>query len=152
MHWPWSSSTSSAPWYAAGLAFECSQCGRCCAGPNEGYVWVEDAEIAAIAESLALPVEEVRRRYVRRVNGRLCLIERPDNHDCIFLSADAGDGKPRGCQVYAVRPLQCRTWPFWAGNLDSPDDWARAATRCPGVNRGQKFTLQQIHERLHPPK
>ena len=32
------------PWYASGLAFECTQCGDCCSGPEEGYVWVTPEE------------------------------------------------------------------------------------------------------------
>ena len=37
------------PWYADGLRFACTQCGNCCTG-EPGFVWVNDAEIAAIAE------------------------------------------------------------------------------------------------------
>ena len=40
------------PWYVAGLAFECQQCGGCCSGPAEGFVWATDAEIAAVAGTL----------------------------------------------------------------------------------------------------
>jgi hypothetical protein len=140
------------PWYADGLAFECGQCGRCCAGPNEGYVWVTDEEITAIGEFLGLSAQEVRRQYVRRTDSRHTLIERPDNHDCIFLSAAGeGAGAARGCRIYSVRPAQCRTWPFWPGNLADSDSWSRAAQRCPGVNHGNKFTAERIHERLRPP-
>jgi Fe-S-cluster containining protein len=139
------------PWYAAGLAFECGQCGRCCAGPNEGYVWVSDVEITAIAAFLSMTPEDLRRQYVRRTDGRHTLIERPDNHDCIFLTAAGDAAQSRGCRIYSVRPAQCRTWPFWPGNLHSPESWSHAAQRCPGVNRGQKFSLEQIHERMRPP-
>lgn len=140
------SRTSRSPWYAGGLAFECMQCGRCCAGPNEGFVWVRDAEIAAIAEFLRLSGEEVRRLYVRRVAGEDSLIERPDNHDCVFLGASTNGGA-RTCRVYSVRPLQCRNWPFWPRNLESPDGWSAAAARCPGVNRGRLFSREEIHAR-----
>jgi hypothetical protein len=112
---------------------------------------VTDGEISAIAESLQLSVEDFRRQYLRRVDGRYTLIERQDNHDCIFLSPTAPEGQTRGCRIYSIRPHQCRNWPFWPGNLASPDDWSRAAGRCPGVNRGRKFSLAQIHERLVPP-
>ena len=34
------------------------------------------------------------------------------------------DGSPplrrKSCSIYGVRPLQCRTWPFWPENLASP--------------------------------
>jgi uncharacterized protein len=150
MTWPGFSNLPAAPWFAAGLAFECFSCGRCCAGPGEGYVWVTDREIADIAAFLGTTSEEIRRMYVRRVGGGLSLVERPGNHDCVFLSPPA-EGGSRGCRIYSARPRQCRNWPFWAGNLSSPEDWSRAARRCQGVNRGKKFSAEEINERMRAP-
>lgn len=138
--------SSKTPWYAAGLAFECSQCGRCCAGPNEGFVWVTKDEIAEIAAFLAIPAADVNAQYVRRAAGRLSLIEHP-NRDCIFLLPPDPATGIRGCQVYSCRPRQCRTWPFWPGNLVNPQCWSLAAVRCPGVNRGKLFPLEEIETR-----
>jgi Fe-S-cluster containining protein len=112
---------------------------------------VSDVEITAIAAFLSMTPEDLRRQYVRRTDGRHTLIERPDNHDCIFLTAAGDAAQSRGCRIDSVRPAQCRTWPFWPGNLHSPESWSHAAQRCPGVNRGQKFSLEQIHERMRPP-
>lgn len=133
------------PWYVAGLAFECRQCGRCCAGPHEGYVWVNDDDIVAIAEYLGIPADGMRRKYVHKVGSRYSLIERSDSRDCIFLRAD--ESGQRRCRVYAVRPVQCRTWPFWASNLTSPDAWAEAGLKCEGVNRGQRIDFDEIETR-----
>ena len=131
-----------APWYVAGLAFECTGCGRCCAGPEEGYVWLTSDELAAIAEYLELSPKHMRSKYVRKVDRRMSLVERPDNRDCVFLT-DGPDGR-RVCRIYPVRPRQCRTWPFWPSNLVGPDDWAMTGLRCPGVNRGQLHTHDEI--------
>ncbi len=133
------------PWYSAGLAFECTACGKCCAGPEEGYVWVNREEIATLAGQLGLAEAEFERRYTRKVRGRISLIEAP-NADCIFL-APAEDGQRR-CRVYALRPAQCRTWPWWRQNLETPMDWALAGTRCPGVNRGPLHDLDHITREL----
>lgn len=133
------------PWYADGLAFECQQCGRCCAGPGEGYVWVTEEEIAAIAAHLGLPEPEMRDRCVRRVGRRYSLIERPVTRDCIFL--EAGQEGRRGCRIYPVRPTQCRTWPFWSSNLRDPDSWGLAGMRCPGINRGEPVDFDEIETR-----
>ena len=133
------------PWYVAGLAFECAGCGGCCAGPAEGYVWVTAREIIAIAAHLGLSEADMLRRHVRQVGSRQSLKEDPLTRDCLFLRGDA-DGR-RTCAIYAVRPVQCRTWPFWASNLATPDDWAEAAVRCPGINRGSIHTAAQIRER-----
>ena len=133
--------TRKPPWYGAGLAFECVRCGRCCAGPEEGYVWVTDEEIAAIAHHLRIP-EDLMRRFVRRIGGRCSLVERKDNNDCIFLTASDAGGQI--CRIYLVRPSQCRTWPFWPGNLTSPEAWANAQRRCPGINQGPICSREEI--------
>lgn len=95
-------------------------------------------------------------------------------HDCIFLTevapkgsagTSAAETKPasgkksakkelepgqavplnrRVCAIYPVRPLQCRTWPFWPENMKSRAAWDRAAKGCPGMNRGGRhFTKDQ---------
>jgi len=130
------------PWYVAGLAFECTGCGRCCAGPGEGYVWVTKKEAAAIASYLRVPEVKFRKKYVRRIGTRLSLIERADNKDCIFLEDDGQGG--RRCRIYPVRPLQCRTWPFWECNLLCPEDWSLAGRTCPGINRGRIYPCDEI--------
>ena len=61
-------STNGQPWYREGLLFRCTGCGSCCTGAP-GYVWVEQAEIEALASSLKLAVEEFQSRYVRRARG-----------------------------------------------------------------------------------
>jgi hypothetical protein len=130
------------PWYVAGLAFECMECGRCCAGPEEGYVWVTPDDVAKIARHLGLREDEVRRRYVRKVGRRLSLIETEPTRDCVFL-APAEDGREK-CSIYPVRPWQCRTWPFWSSNIRSADAWAQAGMRCPGINRGRLYSREEI--------
>jgi hypothetical protein len=129
-------------WYASGLAFECLRCGRCCAGPQEGYVWVSDEEVRALADFLGLEVNSVLDCYVRRVGTRNSLVEEGQTKDCIFLTFD-GDARAR-CRVHPVRPTQCRTWPFWPSNLLDPDRWQRAAQGCAGINRGALHNLDEI--------
>jgi hypothetical protein len=61
------------------------------------------------------------------------------NGDCTFF-----DGKSRGCTIYPVRPRQCRTWPFWNSNLESPESWAEVRQVCPGAGKGNFFSLKEI--------
>ncbi len=135
-------------WYAAGLHFECRVCGRCCAGPGEGYIWVARPEVELIARHLGLTPDEVRQKYLRRVGLRTTIIEDPLTRDCIFLQVV--DGRKQ-CVVYPVRPGQCRSWPFWPENLLGPDEWNRAAVKCPGVNRGRRYSFEEI-ERIRKNK
>lgn len=48
---------ASTPWYADGLKFKCTGCGDCCTGAP-GYVWVNKAEIEAIAADISMEVAE----------------------------------------------------------------------------------------------
>lgn len=133
-----------AKWYQAGLSFSCTQCGNCCSGPP-GYVWVTKKDIARIAEFLDRPDGTLDSTYVRRVGLRHSLTEHPDG-DCIFLERHGGKST---CSIYSVRPLQCRTWPFWSDNLRSPGTWNSAARTCPGINRGKRHDFVQIEQIRH---
>ena len=128
------------PWYEHGLRFECQRCGACCIG-DPGVVWVNRDEITALAKFLDMPRAEIVSRYTRRVLTRRSLVELP-NGDCVFYD------RHRGCKVYAVRPRQCRTWPFWPSNLDSPDAWRDVRAECPGAGRGRLYSLEEITTKL----
>jgi hypothetical protein len=133
-------------WYADGLRFTCTCCGNCCTGPP-GYVWLTDAEAARIAAHLGLDESDFRQRCTRRIEGRLSLVERATDHghDCVFLDRDSVPGKAV-CSVYAERPLQCRTWPFWPENLRTRRSWqsVRRATPCPGMDQGRLVPAEEI--------
>lgn len=126
-----------APWYQDGLRFECTQCGNCCTG-SPGYVWVTENELRAIADYLDKPIGELRLLHTRPARGKVSLTEYA-NGDCVFL-----DPHTRGCTIYPVRPVQCRTWPFWKGNLSSPEAWERTCQTCPGAGRGHFVSLAEI--------
>jgi hypothetical protein len=126
-------------WYAGGLRFQCTQCGDCCSGA-EGYVWVNQAEIDAMAARTGMTTAAFEKAYVKKVGVRRSLTERP-NGDCVLL-----DQITRKCTAYEERPRQCRTWPFWDSNLASPAAWAEAAEACPGCNKGNLVPLETIIE------
>ena len=121
-------------WYADGLRFSCTQCGDCCTG-EPGYVWLTRAEIRRLARFLEVTVNDFGERYLRQVGRRYSLIERP-NGDCAFYD--------KGCSVYPVRPLQCRSYPFWHENLESSEAWLEVADECPGVNQGRLYAVEEI--------
>ena len=129
-------------WYAAGLRFRCVRCGNCCAGAP-GYVWVDRETIGRIAAFLGGDDEWLDKKYLRRVGFRYSLTEKPGG-DCIFLVREGGQTK---CSIHAVRPAQCRAWPFWSDNLRSRPKWEAAARDCPGMNRGRLYPLALIEER-----
>lgn len=130
---------SDLPWYRDGLRFECTGCGDCCTGAP-GHVWVNNQEIEAIARLMALDAEFFEDQYVRRVGARKSLKEFPGG-DCVLF-----DTATRKCTVYAARPRQCRTWPFWDSNLKTPADWAYTCQVCPGSGKGKLHSLSQIED------
>ncbi len=124
-------------WFKDGLRFKCTQCGNCCTGAP-GYVWVNQAEIEALAAKFQMNVPAFEAKYVRKVGARRSLIEYP-NGDCVFF-----DGIERKCTVYDSRPRQCRTWPFWASNVKTPDAWAQTCEICPGSGKGNLVTVEEV--------
>jgi hypothetical protein len=129
-------------WYAGGLRFSCTQCGNCCTG-EPGYVWVTREDIQRISRFLGREDDWLPKEELRRVGFKYSLTEK-SNGDCIYLKR-TDDGK-RVCGIYPVRPLQCRTWPFWTVNLKSPERWADAADMCPGMNNGKTYHFVAIEE------
>jgi uncharacterized protein len=128
------------PWYHDGLRFECTRCGHCCTG-EPGFVWVDDAELAAIAEFRREPLEQVRGLFTRPVGNRRSLREQA-NSDCVFYD------RREGCTIYAVRPKQCRSWPFWSRNVRTPEAWAETCRACPGSGQGELISAEEITRRL----
>jgi Fe-S-cluster containining protein len=125
------------PWFKDGLRFHCTQCGDCCTGAP-GYVWVNKAEIEALAAKVGLEIAEFERKYVREVGVRNSLIEFA-NGDCVFF-----DGQTRKCKVYDARPRQCRTWPFWESNIKTEEDWRQTCAVCPGSGQGPIIPVEAI--------
>jgi Fe-S-cluster containining protein len=103
-------------------------------------VWVTNDEISALAAHVDMSVAEFESRYVRHIGVRKSLKEYA-NGDCVFF-----DGKTRKCRVYADRPRQCRTWPFWDSNLRTPEAWADTCSVCPGSGSGRLYQLSEIEE------
>ena len=127
------------PWYADGLKFTCSECGDCCTGAP-GYIWVNQDEVHQLAELISVSVDEFEDQYTRKVGIRRTLKEF-SNGDCVFF-----DNQARKCTVYAARPRQCRTWPFWDSNLKSPKTWAETCEACPGSGTGKLHQLEHIEK------
>jgi Fe-S-cluster containining protein len=132
---------SDQPWYHGGLRFRCTMCGHCCTGAP-GHVWVTDEEIAAIAALRAEPVAEVVALYTRAAHRGRSMREKA-NGDCVFYDQAAG------CTIYAARPGQCRTWPFWHSNVNTPKDWQHTCAICPGSGQGDLIPVEEITRRLN---
>ncbi len=88
----------------------CSECdGRCCRGES-GYIWVNKDEIEKIAKFLKIDEENFRKNYLNRVKYKFTIkeVKIDGEFECVFF-----DNKTNSCQIYEVRPSQCKTFPFW---------------------------------------
>ena len=135
------SAAEASPWYADGLQFTCVEnCGGCCTNHDDyAYVYLDRPTERRIARHLKLDLATFRKRFTELDDGTR--VVRMDAPDCPFL-----DGKR--CSIYPVRPLQCRTFPFWEENLSSPQRWKKLAAFCPGIDQGEHHSLRVIRETL----
>lgn len=95
--------------WSDGLKFECTACGKCCR--NDGEVWLDTDEFAALCDHLQKTPQEVLLAYSDTVmNGWVKLrnkvsdptnAETKEGDSCIFLD---NDGKK--CTIYDARPIQ----------------------------------------------
>jgi hypothetical protein len=126
-----------------GLRFTCTRCSACCRH-TPGFVFLSARDLARIARALGVDTAEARRRYCRPVRIgafiRISLQEKP-NLDCILWENG-------GCSVYASRPLQCRSFPFWGPNLASRESWEEQAAACPGIGKGRLHGRSRIQRWL----
>lgn len=129
--------------YENGLKFECTRCNDCCRH-DPGYVFLSAADINRLCDGLGLSIAELTVKYLREISiggfKRVSLTEK-ENFDCIFWEKG-------GCLVYAHRPLQCKTYPFWPSSLAGKDSWESTARSCPGIGKGRKYSRREIEHLL----
>jgi uncharacterized protein len=117
-----------------GLCFDCLRCGACCTGAP-GTIYVGPREIAPIADLLKLPLSVFTDRYLYPFKDSFSIRE-DSLGNCLFYK--------KGCAIYAVRPLQCRTFPFWFDNLRSEKRWLETGRRCPGIGQGRHYRKDEL--------
>jgi Fe-S-cluster containining protein len=141
-----------------GFKFICIECGRCCKGVGDGYVFVFDREIKKICRFLKITQKEFKEKYSEEIEAEFrkfthhykptkkktyiktsVLKQDKDDGSCIFLSSDL-------CRIYDVRPMQCRTWPCWHVIMTNKRQFENAVKKCPGINadEGQIVTKDKI--------
>ena len=127
-------------YYKTEIKFECQpDCANCCKLSN-GFVFLTDEEALMISENLGISEDDFLQHFTRIVDDQLCLVDGEDEH-CVFLE----DHK---CNIYDVRPLQCRTYPFWPENLKSKSRWQLTKDECPGIGKGKNYTAEEIDKNL----
>ncbi|MEZ4752508.1 MAG: YkgJ family cysteine cluster protein [Bdellovibrionota bacterium] len=131
-----------AKWWSEGIRFECQGSGKCCTSRGGfGYVYLTLDDRRRMAKHLGLATRSFTVKYCKKIHGQFALKEEKGNPDCVFL-----EGKK--CSVYAARPTQCRTWPFWPESMQ-PKAWRRdVAAFCPGVGKGRLISAREIQQQI----
>ncbi len=120
-----------------GLHFECTMCGKCCKG--EGIVALTEQELENIATFFRETKEFIKEKYVLKMYDKKYWLKDHvyrGEKACIFFY-----GK---CVIYPVRPVQCRTYPFWPTILSSEKTWDAEEQFCEGINKGKKYSYEEI--------
>jgi Fe-S-cluster containining protein len=86
--------------------FTCVRCGNCCRW--SGYVRISSDELLHIAKFMNMSVADFTAEFTIVTEDRtgLSLIEKPDG-SCIFFIPS-----PPSCKIQAVKPVQCKNFPF----------------------------------------
>ena len=106
----------------------CSSChGNCCIGES-GYIWISENEILNLAKYLKISQNEVREKYLYKASYKYSIQEiqlDENNFSCCFLNVEK-----KQCMIYEVRPMQCRTFPFWEYFKKNENEVYK---ECPGI-------------------
>jgi Fe-S-cluster containining protein len=122
---------------AEGLRFECQPgCTACC--EQKGFVYLTEADLLRIADYLGMAAAAFERKYIFRTRNRLRL-RVPRDANCHFLVNG-------GCSIHAVKPTQCRIFPFWPELLESRREWNKTARYCPGMGKGPLIQIANARE------
>ena len=102
--------------------FNCQSCGTCCRW--SGSVLLSEEDISSLSSHLGVSELVFIDKYTRLAPNRnqLALLDQEDG-SCLFL-------RENRCSVYAVRPSQCRNFPF---------HW-QVSSGCPALDALKKET------------
>lgn len=122
---------------AQGLRFECQAgCIACCT--QQGFVYLTETDLVRAAAFLGMTPAAFERKYVYRTSRKLRL-RVPRESQCHFLRAN-------GCSIHPVKPVQCRTFPFWPELVDSRREWKKTARYCPGMGKGPLIQIETARQ------
>ena len=116
-----------------GLRFECQRgCTNCC--EQQGFVYLTEGDLVRIAAFLGMRPAAFERAHVYRTK-HLRRLRVPRHAQCTFL-------REGGCSIHAVKPVQCRAFPFWPELVDDKREWRKTAGYCPGIGKGQLVQIE----------
>ncbi|MHA1821785.1 MAG: YkgJ family cysteine cluster protein [Promethearchaeota archaeon] len=147
-----------------GFYFKCHECGNCCTGKDEGYVFVYKEDILNISNFYNMHPSEFVKKYCEIIETEYrvfddnltptpkkifipSIVLKQDQEDgsCIFLNKET-----KKCKIYDVRPKQCRTWPVWYNIMTKKSCLKDAKKKCMGIHdkSGTLIKVEEINQIL----
>ena len=83
-----------------------------------------------------------KKKHCQYSGGYLHLKETNINGNCQFL-------ENKKCSIYAARPMQCRTWPFWKENMNVKKWNEELINFCPGIGKGRIISASKIQKQIN---
>jgi Fe-S-cluster containining protein len=105
-------------------------------------VYLDPEEVEDLAEFLEVSPAAFRRRYTFVDEDGWTQLRTAEQR-CVFLEPHGGR-----CRVYAARPTQCRTFPFWRGLIREGRWTGEARALCEGVGRGPLHSIEYAQARM----
>ncbi len=95
--------------------FSCQRCNACCRQP--GFVYLKEGEAERIAAYLKMTLYDFTDQYCEVIDRRRLVLKKLPDEICVFLAPfqSSNDDKPfeeGGCRIHAVKPEQCRDFPY----------------------------------------
>jgi Fe-S-cluster containining protein len=104
-------------------------------------VYITQQDLLRAAAYVGMTPDLFERKYVVRTKHILRL-RKPRIGQCSFLVES-------GCSIHPAKPTQCRTYPFWPELVEHRENWAEAASTCPGIGTGPLIQIGAAMERAN---
>ncbi|WP_051670777.1 YkgJ family cysteine cluster protein [Bryobacter aggregatus] len=111
------------------IRFQCQTgCRKCC--EVSGYVYLTEEDVSNAARYLKMPQADFEARFLYRTRHMRRIRKPRGGKQCPFLDE-------KGCSIHAVKPVQCRLFPFWPELVENRQQWKQTAEWCPGIGQGK---------------
>jgi hypothetical protein len=101
--------------------------------------------VVRIAQYMKMSIRKFEKTFAERVDGRSHVKLEGPEAACPFLGGNEQNG---WCQIHDVKPMQCKTYPFWPHIAEDDAKWKREAERCPGIGQGPVIPKKLVQIQL----
>jgi uncharacterized protein len=91
-----------------------------------GFIYLKPGEAGKIAAFLGMPEKQFKKKYTEWFLFLGRALKWSASGACLFL-------KNNQCSIYAARPSQCATWPYWKRIINNLSDLNKAKGYCMGL-------------------